>query len=221
LHFDEFWYGMTLMSVRLLSVIALGLAVAGCQTSDGSKLGSVSGASDSAAAVQVTSATTNHAQKKSGRYYIEFRSRYALTYGHTFVMFGRLDKAGRIVDREVAGLHPATNSVVPYVLGHYIPVPAETGESDGDTDDKYRSASWRVTLNEAEYNKVVAYIRKLQARSRFWQATTFNCNAFVGDIARSMGYKAPGHLLRPQQYIVKLREMNGGPNAVGYTGPPG
>jgi hypothetical protein len=191
--------------------------LAACQTSEQS----VSSASDSAAAVQVTSATAGQPGQKDARYYIEFRSRYALTYGHTFVMFGRLDKAGNIVDREVAGLHPATTSVVPYVLGHYIPVPAETGASDGDMDDKYRSATWRVTLNEAEYNKVVAYIRKLQARSRFWQATMYNCNAFVGDIARSMGYKTPGHLLRPQHYIVKLREMNGGPNAVGYTGPPG
>ncbi|MDR6635559.1 hypothetical protein J2X72_004373 [Phyllobacterium sp. 1468] len=59
-------------------------------------------------------------------------------------------------------------------------------------------------LSEAEYNKVVAYIRKLRASSHFWQATTYNCNAYVGDIARSMGYKVPGHLLRPQQYITSF-----------------
>jgi Trypsin len=35
----------------------------------------------------------------------------------------------------------------------------------------YRSASWRVMLNQAHYNKVVAYIRKLQARSTLWNAT--------------------------------------------------
>jgi len=125
--------------------------------------------------------TTAAPQQKEGRYFIEFRSRYALTYGHTYVIFGRLDKAGQMIDREVAGLAPASasNSVVPYVLGHYIPVPAETGESDGDLDDRYRSASWRVMLSEAEYNTVVAYIRKLKARSHFWQATVNNCNAFA------------------------------------------
>ena len=209
------------MSGRLLFVIVLGLAVAGCQTRDESKPGFVSGASDGTAPVEVTSATTRQSRQKEAPYYIEFRSRYALSYGHTYVMFGRLDKAGNTADREVAGLHPASNSVVPYVLGHYIPVPAETGASDGDLDDKYRSATWRVMLSEAQYNEVVAYIRKLQARSRFWQATVYNCNAFVGDIARHMGYKTPGHLLRPQHYITKLREMNGGPNAIGYTGPAG
>jgi hypothetical protein len=208
---------MTLMSGRLLLVVSLALTLAACQTRGTTE----SSASNGGAAVAVTSATVKSPQQREGRYYIEFRSRYALSYGHTYVIFGRLDKSGNVIDREVAGLHPASNSAVPYVLGHYIPVPAETGESDGDLDDRYRSASWRVTLSETEYNKVVAYIRKLQAKSRFWQATVYNCNAFVGDIARSMGYKTPGIWLRPQQYVTKLREMNGGPNAIGYTGPAG
>jgi hypothetical protein len=43
----------------------------------------------------------------------------------------------------------------------------------------------------------------------------------VGNIARSMGYKTPGIWLRPRSYVIKLRELNGGPNAIGYTGPPG
>ncbi|OWK24018.1 hypothetical protein AJ87_27040 [Rhizobium yanglingense] len=210
----------SLMSGRLLFVTLLALATAVCPTR-----GETSSASGDGAAVPTVSArnvvTAARHQQKVGRFFIEFRSRYALSYGHTYVIFGRMGKTGNIIDREVAGLHPASNSALPYILGHYIPVPAETGESDGDLDDRYRSASWRVTLNEQEYREVVAYIRKLQATSRFWQATVSNCNAFVGKIARSMGYKTPGIWLRPQQYVVKLREMNGGPNAVGYTGPPG
>jgi len=46
-------------------------------------------------------------------------------------------------------------------------------------------------LNKAEYKQVFAKIRKLQAASPSWNATVYNCNAFVGEIARSMGYKAP------------------------------
>lgn len=212
----------SLMSGRLLFVTLLALATAVCPTRGETRPSSTAG---DGAAVPTVSArnvvTAARHQQKVGRFFIEFRSRYALSYGHTYVIFGRMGKTGNIIDREVAGLHPASNSVLPYILGHYIPVPAETGESDGDLDDRYRSASWRVTLNEQEYREVVAYIRKLQATSRFWQATVSNCNAFVGKIARSMGYKTPGIWLRPQQYVVKLREMNGGPNAVGYTGPPG
>ena len=141
-------------------------------------------------------------------YFIEFRSRYALSYGHTYVVFGRVDKAGQIVSREVAGLHPASTSATPYVLGHFVPVPAETGWSDGDLEEKYRSASWRVMLDEAEYKRVVAYIRKRQAGSHLWQASVYNCNAFTGDIASFMGYKAPSKYLRPQQFVTELREMN-------------
>lgn len=63
------------------------------------------------------------------RYFIEFRSRYALSYGHTYVVFGTANKVGGVGKMEVAGLHPASESEVPYVLGHFVPVPAETGRS--------------------------------------------------------------------------------------------
>lgn len=154
--------------------------------------------------------TEGESQRRNGGYFIEFRSRYALSYGHTYVVFGRADKSGRMINPEVAGLAPATLDPGPYVIGHFIPVPAETGASDGDLQEEYRSASWRVMLTEAEYRKTVAYIRQLKARSRFWQASVYNCNAFVADIAKSMGYKTPAIWLRPQQFVTELREMNGG-----------
>jgi len=147
-------------------------------------------------------------KNKTYGYFIEFRSRYALSYGHTYVVFGRSTKNGEMINPEVAGLHPRSESAVPYVLGHFLPVEAETGWSDGDLEEQYRSASWRVMLTEAEYNKVVANIRKLQASSPVWHAALYNCNAFVADIARSMGYKTPSIQLRPQQFVTKLRELN-------------
>ena len=101
----------------------------------------------------------------------------------------------------------------PYVLGHIVPVPSETGWSDGDLEEPYRSASWRVMLNEAQYTKVVAYIRKLQASSPVWQASVYNCNAFTADVANFMGFKTPPIWLRPQQFMTRLREMNTDPNA--------
>ena len=206
---------MRLVSGRLLSVALFVLATAACQTED-EKPGPrfVSSAADNG--VPATGASQN----RDARYFIEFRSRYALSYGHSYVIFGRLNKAGGMINPEVAGLAPASNSVTPYVLGHFVPVPAETGWSDGDLEDAYRSASWRIMLTPAEYKKTVANIRKLQASSPVWHASLYNCNAFVADIARSMGYEAPGIWLRPQQFITKLREMNGGPNAIGYTAPP-
>lgn len=159
------------------------------------------------AAIAIDTKTT--ASKGYG-YFIEFRSRYALSYGHTYVIFGRANRSGEMINPQVAGLHPRSESQVPYVLGHFVPVAAETGVSDGDLDEKYRSASWRVMLTESEYNKVVAYIRKLQKTSPVWHAALYNCNAFVADIARFMGYKTPAIQLRSQQFVTRLREMNAG-----------
>ncbi|WP_414474164.1 hypothetical protein [Microvirga sp. M2] len=176
--------------------------------------------SDSPNAPRTEFASTNGTKGKkavqapAGQYFIEFRSRYALSYGHTFAMFGRLDRRGQITDREVAGLHPAGDSPVPWMIGHVVPVPSETGPSDGDLEEKYVSARYRVVLSAADYERVTAFIRKLQANSPLWSATVYNCNAFVADIARYMGLKTPSStLLYPADFINQMRNLNGDRNA--------
>src|SRR5215510_4716276 len=125
-------------------------------------------------------------------YYVDFRARTAASYGHAFVWYGRSDQK----QVEIAGLHPATESVIPYILGHIIPVPSETGKSYGDLDDEYLTASYRIYMTEAEAKRVFAYIRHLQATSPLWNAATYNCIAFIQDIARYMGLRVPvNHLL--------------------------
>jgi hypothetical protein len=210
-----FWVGPKMRNSTILFVTLLALAGAGCQSDDlPQQPGYVSTGHDRVASVAPSVTGASHgAMANSSRYsdhpyFIEFRSRYALTYGHTYVVFGRVNEAGQAVNPEVAGLAPASKSAVPYMLGHFVPVPSETGWSDGDLEEQYRSASWRVMLDEGEYSRVVAYIRKLKASSPVWQASIYNCNAFTGDIARSMGYKIPSPYLRPQQFITQLREMN-------------
>jgi hypothetical protein len=212
--------GPTLLYVRVLFVAWLAMVAAACQTPSDASGGSAAGTSPRAASssskpVRVAAQQPN----KAGRYFIEFRSRYAYTYGHSYVVFGTLDARGRMVKPEVAGLAPKSDDPAVYMAGHVLPVEASTGWTDGDLEPEYMSAYWRVMLSEPEYRKVVSSIRKLQASSPVWHASAYNCNAFVGDIARSMGYKAPFHWLVPQDYITKLREMNGGPNAIGWTRP--
>lgn len=214
---------MTLMSDRLFFVVLLAVGLAACQTRDKMSVGSVRPIDNDRAApavarsmVTARSRTMASSQAKQ-QYFIEFRSRYAYTYGHSFVIFGRLASSGKMIDPQVAGLAPKSNDPSIYMLGHVTPVPASTGWTDGDLEDKYMSANWRVMVSEAEYRKVVAKIRRLQASSPLWHAVLYNCNAFVADIARFMGYKTPGIWLKPQQFITKLRQMNGGPNAIGRT----
>ena len=108
--------------------------------------------------------------KLAGRFFVDFRARTAASYGHAFIWYGRLNEHGKVGKIEVAGLHPATDSVIPYILGHIIPVPAETGKSYGDLDEQYLTASYRVYLSEPDAKRVFAYIQAKQARSIVWQA---------------------------------------------------
>jgi hypothetical protein len=140
-----------------------------------------------------------------GPYYVDFRARTAASYGHAFVWFGKTSE--KMV--EVAGLHPAGDEV-PYVLGHLMWVPAETGASYGDLDVQYLTASYRVYLSEEDAKKVFAYIKHLQATSSLWNAETTNCTAFIGRIASFMGLRTPFHLQMPERYVNQLKELNGG-----------
>ncbi|QOZ08636.1 hypothetical protein XH96_14665 [Bradyrhizobium sp. CCBAU 51765] len=145
----------------------------------------------------------------TGPYYVDFRARTAATYGHAFVWYGKTSEK----QVEVAGLAPAGDEI-PYLLGHLIFVPSETGASYGDLDEQYLTASYRVYLNEADAKKVFAHIKHLQETSPLWNAATTNCTAFLGRIATFMGLNAPFHLLKPEEYVNKLRELNGGRKTV-------
>jgi hypothetical protein len=144
-----------------------------------------------------------------GPYYVDFRARTAASYGHAFVWYGKTSE--RAV--EVAGLHPAGDTL-PYILGHLMFVPSETGASYGDLDEQYLTASYRVYLNEADAKKVFAYIKHLQATSPVWNAETTNCTNFLGRIASFMGLKAPFHLVKPEEYVNQLKALNDGRQTV-------
>ena len=154
-------------------------------------------------------AKTQQAGNDPGRpYFVEFRARAAYNYGHAFVVHGRVDEP--ITRKSVVGLHPAGDSG-PWMLGHLIPVPSETGWSDGDVgyNDKYITAKYRVYLTPAEYRIILAKMRNMQANTKFWYAPVYNCVAFVGDIAAFMGMQHPFHLVMPKEYIEGIRDMNG------------
>jgi hypothetical protein len=112
---------------------------------------------------------------------------------------------------EVAGLHPASDSPIPYIIGHLIPVPSETGRSYGDLDEQYLTASYRVVMTAAEAKPVFAYIKRLQATSPTW-GPLYNCIVFLRDIAQQMGLRVPSPYMRSysEKWINELRELNGG-----------
>ena len=95
------------------------------------------------------------------------------------------------------------------MIGHVVPVPSTTGPGDGDLEDQYVSARFRVMMSEPDYRRVVAHIRDRQKNSTLWHAALYNCNAWVGDIARFMGLKAPTNTWQfPAEYINEMARLN-------------
>ena len=143
-------------------------------------------------------------------FYIEFRARAAYNYGHAFVVHGRVGEP--LTKRSVVGLHPVGESPASWLIGHVVPVPSETGWSDGDIgyNDRYITAKYRIYLTEAEYRVVTAKLREMQASSPIWSAELYNCVAFVGDIAAFLGLQHPFHWVMPKEYIEGIRAMAGG-----------
>jgi hypothetical protein len=151
-------------------------------------------------------------------YFVEFRARSAATYGHMYVIYGQVNGLGEIVKSDIAGFHPAGDrndcencSVVSWTLGHFLFVPSETGASDGDLEEKYVSARYRVMVNAATFKKVSAHIGKLKADPPLWHALWRNCVSFGNGIAETMDLKTPSFVwLEPKDYVEHLRELNGG-----------
>jgi len=123
-----------LMLLGLIVLTGLGLSVAGAQTSSQSQI--------------VRPATTSGATATSGsgQYYFEFRSRQAWDYGHTFVVFGRVSEAP--TKNNVAGLSPKGDDPQMWLMGHYVPVPSDTGWTDGDLEDRYITSRYRVLVSK-------------------------------------------------------------------------
>jgi hypothetical protein len=218
LRLTAFLFMMRLSIVAAFSVMGLGMSPAQDWIMPSEPpVGAVTGTNPSSPAVRQGRAQQSRAVRETqrpGQYYIDFRARHALTYGHSFVMFGRLDGRGRQLTREVAGLHPASDNPQVYMMGHLIWVPSDTGPSDGDLEDEYLAASYRVYLTKDQYDRVVAFIRDLQRNSPMWHAALYNCSSFVARIANFMGFNAPGHLEYPENFINGMKSLNGGRNTM-------
>ena len=142
-------------------------------------------------------------------YFVEFRSRTAVSYGHTFVFYGRLGDGNRFASYKVAGLHPKGDDPQIYMQGMMVPVPSETGASWGDLDEQYLTARFCVTLTEAEYRKVEAAINRLKATKTTWHATTYNCNAFAADVAKAANLDPPNpNMYLPEAFIKRMADLN-------------
>lgn len=157
-------------------------------------------------------------------FFVEFRARSAASYGHVYVMYGEANARHEVIRSEIAGLGPAGDSrdclncsLSNWLVGHLIPVPGEIGTTDGDLEEQYVLTRYRIWIDAAQYQGLVAYIKKRKTEKTQWHAMFNNCVMFGRDVAAFLNLKVPpffdfsrGFVPYPQTAVEALRDANGG-----------
>ena len=185
------------------------------------------GAREDAAVWSVPSSVSSVPSKtysRSNRFFVEFRARNATSYGHMYVMYGEVNERREVIRSEIAGFFPAGDSrncencsVYNWTIGHVIPVASEIGASDGDLEEQYVLARYRVWIDAAQYKSLVAYIKQRKAEPRPWHAFLNNCVTFGRDVALFLNLNVPpvmrialSVVMYPQSVVESIRDANGG-----------
>ena len=183
------------------------------------QLNASNASADSAAA----SAPSNK-YSPSHRFFVEFRARNAASYGHMYVMYGEVNERHEVIRSEIAGFFPAGDSrtcencsVYNWTIGHVVPVASEIGASDGDLEEQYVLARYRVWIDAAQYKKLVAYIKQRKAHLGPWHAFLNNCVTFGRDVAVFLNLHvpplmriAPSVVMYPKDVVEWIRDANNG-----------
>ena len=177
----------------LLFCVSLGAACLHGAPAHAQMIGQLNASADSAAA----SAPSNK-YSPSHRFFVEFRARNAASYGHMYVMYGEVNERHEVIRSEIAGFFPAGDSrtcencsVYNWTIGHVVPVASEIGASDGDLEEQYVLARYRVWIDAAQYKKLVAYIKQRKAHLGPWHAFLNNCVTFGRDVAVFLNLHVP------------------------------
>jgi hypothetical protein len=104
-------------------------------------------------------------ETRDGQPFVEFRARSGPdVVGHSFIVFGRLDGGGRIVQAEVAGLYTPEEF---YWRGIVVPLRGVVG---GEKEDvTVRSAViYRRTLTWSQFHKLQAGVSRVKAVQHTW-----------------------------------------------------
>lgn len=139
-------------------------------------------------------------------YFVEFRSRPGYLFGHTYLVYGRLNGRGRPATEKYAGSYPIDGQRG-LIIGSVIPVPSSV--RGVEEDYKLRPSNiYRRRLSAAQYARLSSVIRHVSANDRHWNLLFANCNDFAIEVARGMGLTTPPSWVLPEVFIAGLREMN-------------
>ena len=151
--------------------------------------------------------TSSRWQAETRPYFVDFRSRAGYFFGHTFIVYGRLDAGGRAHGARYAGIYPRDDELG-LVVGMAIPVPASVRGVEGDYEEPVTNV-YRRRLTAAQYARLKATVHHVTQSERYWNILTYNCNDFAVDIANALNMRTPSSMLLPVNFIGQLRILNG------------
>jgi hypothetical protein len=141
------------------------------------------------------------------RYFVDIRARGGGILGHTFVVYGRTDTRGRVLELHHAGLYPqdaySESPLLPLLV-----VPGHVSHAKENSPHEPQIAIYRRRLSAAEYARLQLTVRQLQGMRPAWNFLFYNCNDFVADIAHSVGLRTPPGLQPPEDFVRGIAMLN-------------
>ncbi len=139
-------------------------------------------------------------------YFLDFRSRPAYLFGHSFIVYGRLDERGKPVDTPLAGIYPIDGQAG-LIMGSAFPVRASVRAVHGDYQER-PSNIYRRRLTPAQYARLLRVVGGLRRSEREWNLLFKNCNDFAIEVAKGMDMTTPPSWLPPYFFVSGLRMLN-------------
>ena len=151
------------------------------------------------------------AQPRAGRqagYFVDFRSRPAYLFGHSFIVYGRLDARGRPIDTRRAGIYPIDGQAGLIMGSVLLPVQASVRGVEDDYKER-PSNIYRRRLSAAQYARLLRVVGGLKRSDREWNLLFKNCNDFTIEVAKGMDMTTPPSWLPPYYFVAGMRILNG------------
>ena len=137
------------------------------------------------------------------RYFIEFRARDGLTgFGHAYIIYGRLDGRGEVIESQLAGYSDGDNGAVHLYMPHAAIGPLQKDFTHVPT------AVYRRILTADQFRALNAKIRDIRRARPPFHMVFLNCTDFLGEIAESIGLHRPPIPMVPTPYVRWLRAFN-------------
>ena len=132
-------------------------------------------------------------------------------FGHTYVVYGRMDGRGRVLRPRYAGLYPG-GALSETALLALLAVPGKVSTHPADHRGTPKLI-YRRRLSAAAFARLDNTVRTQRKTPQMWDLLLYNCNSFAADVASAAGLRTPPTLEFPTDFVRDMFFMNRSNNA--------